>query len=114
MELSSDIEIYDSDIPALEAVLRKLNEKVGTRRNAEYFRQEIIGRFHEIGFMVDAKAFMPVDDGEKFVEFRLSITGRCERKAFDHERQAHEVQHDVLGLGDGGVITEQGAIRPPI
>lgn len=108
MDLTTDIQVYDHEIPALEKVSRILNEKVASRRDAEDFRREIVGRFAEIGFVVETKVFVPADTpyGKEpdFVTFNLALVGRCDPQPFDHERQAAEVRADILDLGTGGTI----------
>lgn len=108
MEVTSDINLYDSELLRVEEVALKLQEKTGTRRDAEDFRREIIGRFEEIGLIVQTRVLIPADTPygrePEFVMFGVVITDRCEHKPFDHERQAHEVRADILDLGTGGII----------
>lgn len=108
MDVESDIPLYDHDFFAIEEVAAKLHEKVGTRRDVEDYRREIIGRFEDIGLVVRTRVTVPADTPlgkpPEFVSFTISIVDRCERKPFDHERQAHEVKADILDLGEGGTI----------
>jgi hypothetical protein len=106
------IDIYDSDLIRAEEVLRVLNEKSGKLKNLEEFRKEIIGRFEEIGLVVDPKVWTTTEEG--VFAFDVEITGRCEKHAFDYDRQVHEVTHDILELlppGERGTI-KSGQINP--
>lgn len=139
-EVTASIDIADHEFPSIEEVCRRINEKVGSHRDAEGLVQEIKGRFADIGLVVNVDAYVPANEmcrgcggtgrltkgrvtvdcvgcggsghfasGEpEFVELSIAIVGRTERKEFDHERQAHDVQHDTLGLGTGGLISEKG------
>ncbi len=100
------IDLYDSEILAAEKVLEALNEKSGKAVPLEAFRKEIIGRFEEIGLVVDPKVWTSAL-GEGIFEFEIEIQGRTEPRAFDYDRQVHEVTNDILDLlpnQDKGVI----------
>jgi hypothetical protein len=101
--VESDVDIYDSEHVALEAVLRKIQSAVGTRTNLEDFRQRIMAMFHRVGFLTDVRVFEARREGdtEDCFMFKVVITGRVNAEAeFDHDRQQYEVIHDVLGLKD--------------
>lgn len=90
-------DLYDHEIVAIDEVMRKLQDKQGTFTSMEGFRKEAIGRFAEIGFVVDVKVWETDEPGTYAVD--LDITGRCEpQEGFDHERQQWEVREDVLGI----------------
>lgn len=112
MSMSSNIEILDSEIIAIEKVLKKLQDKQGKGGvNQEAFRKEIIERFAEAGFKVDVKWYTTNVEGVFMPE--VSIVDRLEGQ-FDPDRMVHEVTNDLLGLGEGGVIktTNSGLIVP--
>jgi hypothetical protein len=108
-------DLLDSEILAIEQVLLALARKAGTHADLESHRREIIERFAEIGFVVDVQVWETNVEGCWI--FRPVLTARIEGKAFDHERMAHEVQHDILGLGTPGTIhtTKSGihVVRDP-
>jgi hypothetical protein len=96
------VNVHDTELLRLGAVLKALREKQAKRTDLEAFRKEIIGRCEEAGFVVDVKTWTtPID--ETF-SFEVELVDRCEPKPFDHERQTWEVRQDVLDLGTGGVI----------
>lgn len=106
------IELYDSEIPIIESVLRALNQKVATRTNVDGFDREIKDRFLNAGFEVDIKWWEALVNGEPCLQPEITITGRVEKQddnLFDHARQAHEVQTDLLDLGEGGLIKPSAA-----
>lgn len=59
--VTSNIDIYESERPKLDAVIARLSEKVGTHQDAEGYRREIIDRFADIGFKVSIKVLMPAE-----------------------------------------------------
>lgn len=102
--VDSTIELYDSDILAIEKVIARLNaEDVGQRRELEDFVQKVKEKFHDIGFLVDVLVWTSNVDGVFVPE--ITINGRVEDKPFDYDRQVHEVTNDLLELGEGGVIS---------
>lgn len=104
--LESEIDLYDSDRLALNKVINTLAQAVGTLRSLEGYRQEIMDRFFEAGFLTDVRVFEAEVEGtgDKVFHFKVVLTGRAEKEEeFDHERQAHEVQSDLLGGGKNSV-----------
>lgn len=100
------IEVTDSEIIRIEAVLKKLNERQGLGGvNLEGFRQEAMDRFRQIGFEVAVRVYTTEQDG--LFAFDLDIIDRLEG-AFDPDRQVWEATHDILDLGEGGVIKTDG------
>lgn len=102
------IDLYDHEILEAEKVLAALNEKRAKVVNLEAFRQEIIGRFEEIGLEVVAKVWGTNEEG--LYAFDIEIQGRCEPHAFDYDRQVHEVTSDILDLlpnQDKGIIKSE-------
>lgn len=103
--LESDVELYDTDRVALNGALQKIQASVGTRQNLEDFRQRIVGMLWDIGFKSDVRVFEgfmendPSRDTMYF--FKIVLNGRVTvEKEYDHDRQQHEVIHDVLGIKD--------------
>lgn len=108
----SQIELYDSEIPIVESVLRALNQKVATMSSVDAFDREAKDRFRNAGFEVSINWYDAIVNDERCYLPEIAITGRIERKdddLFDHERQAHEVQTDLLELGEGGIIKPSAA-----
>jgi hypothetical protein len=88
-----------------EKVLEALNEKRAKVVNLQGFQEEIVGRFQEIGLVVEPKVW--ATDQEGLFAFDIEIQDRCEPRAFDYDRQVHEVTNDILELlppGERGVI----------
>lgn len=104
--MSGDVNVacnlLDSEVLKVESVLREINQKTGKSVNLEGFRKEIIGRFEDIGLKVQVRAYTSNEDG--VYPFDIDIVDHCERKAFDYDRQVHEVTTDILDLGTKGVI----------
>ena len=112
-DMDSAVELYHSDIIKLESVLAEVNKYQGTRQNLEVFIQEIEGRFAEAGYRVEVVTFQDEHEPD-FYGFDLNILDRIEPVEFDHEKMAHEVQHDILGLSQPGAVTKDGVwIEPP-
>lgn len=101
-DVTPTIDLYDSEIPLIEEVLRKLNEKSGKHVPMEAFRKEIIGRFEDIGLVVHVRVYSTADAGglplDDVYAFDIDIYDRCERKPFDIERMHYEVVNDVAGI----------------
>jgi hypothetical protein len=112
--VSSQVNLYDSEIIEVEKVLEKLNKRRESRTSYEAFTDEVKNRFHEIGLVAsvlwyEAGAEQP-DGSLKKIEGvlipEILIKARTDAKTFtfDHERMQHEVQSDLLQLGTGGKI----------
>lgn len=110
-------DIADSEILEIEKVLTTLNQRARDKqRNFADFEREIRERFEDIGFVVTVSWYEFGREGQVgavpgAAMPEVTISGRCERKPFDHDRQVHEVTHNILGLpGQEGVIkTNTGA-----
>lgn len=112
-DVSSMIDLNDSDILALEGVLQKLNEKQGKVLSLEGFRKEAIERFAEAGFRVEVFAYeAETHGGQPLVAWKMEIRERLEGK-FDPDKMVHETVSDILGLGTGGVIKTNGGLWTP-
>lgn len=106
--LTINCEVMDSELLVIEKVLEKINERQGKGGvNLEAFRKEIIERFAAIGFRVEVKVY--TTDQEGLYWFEIELADRLAGQ-FDPDRQVHDVTHDILELGDSGVInTKQTA-----
>lgn len=116
MDVTADFDVYDHEIDAIQKVLEAIAPKQGKRINLEAFRKEVIGRFEEIGIVAEIVTYTTTEDGETPIEglyaWDLVLRRRTEPHAFDREQQAHEVRSDLLGLGEGGTISESGLWKP--
>lgn len=108
-EMTSDIELYDHDIQAIGEVLGQLKLRQETVVPLESYRKEMIGRFADIGLVANVQVWST--DAEGVYWFDITIAGRLEPTVFDHDRQVAEVTRDLLGLGEGGVISTRH-LRP--
>ena|SRR5437016_115100 len=97
------VDIYDHEVEAAQRVAEELQRRSqGRPRDMEAFRKEIIGRFEEIGLVVEPKVWTIAIDGveQKGVYgFDVEIVDRIAKGPFDRERQGWEVRKDILGLG---------------
>jgi hypothetical protein len=110
-DISKTIDVYDTEVLAIEKVLATLRERSMGSRNLQSFNDEAQTRFHEIGFLVDIKWFT-TDQADVYAPV-IDIVGRTEKDfVFDRDQQVHEVTNDVLELGEGGVIkTNKDAMK---
>jgi hypothetical protein len=104
-------DIADSEILGIERVLTALRQRAEDKSlNFTAFEREIRERFEDIGFVVTVTWFEFGREGSpgavpNAAMPEITIVDRCERKPFDHDRQVHEVTHNILGLpGQEGVI----------
>lgn len=107
--VQSMIDLYDSEILAIEKVLDQLNaEDVGKRKQVDSVDHKIEDMFRRIGLKVSVMWYTAADrrgqevDGVFIPE--VTIQDRIDRHEFDHDRQVHQVTNDLLELGDKGVI----------
>lgn len=101
------IDLYDSEILAIEKLTVALNQEIAGRRfDLEDTSQRIQGEYEALGFVVDVKWFTTTDHG--FVP-QVEIRGRISNEEFDHDRMVHEVTSNILGIDTdgGGVIKSQ-------
>jgi hypothetical protein len=105
--MSELVNILDSEIKELQGVHQTLEGRTYKSHNLAAFEREIVERFQEIGFVVDVKWYQTniASVSSPVVE----VIGRCTPVApedFDHEKMAHEVVSNVLGLPeeDAGII----------
>jgi hypothetical protein len=106
MDISSVIELHDSEIIELEkGPLAYLQKYQGRSVDLEGFRRAAIESFSDAGFSVNVKAW--TTDQEGVYAFDLEINGRVPGgRRFDPDRQVHEVVSNILELPDqdGGWI----------
>lgn len=101
-DLTSMIELNDSDILKIEKVVNRLNERQWQSGvNLDAFRREAEERFAQAGFKVTVKAYTTNQEG--LYAFDIEINDRLEGE-FDPDQMVHEATNDVLDLGTGGVI----------
>lgn len=108
---------YDSEVAAGRDLLFRLQEKYANARvNPQDLVDDVIEQFAQIGLVVDVKTYATGEvkgyhplTGEPMVEhvpdlwtFDVEIQGRVDKHEFDHERMAHEVQSNILGLANDG------------
>lgn len=109
MSAGAGPEILDSEMLEIEQVLETLKRRCedGRRLDRGMFDQEIQDRFANAGFKVVVNWYETNVTDVRMPE--ITITGRTERIGeFDHDKMAHEVTSDILGLGTGGVIKTSG------
>lgn len=111
MTTTAPPEIADSEILEIERVLTTLNQRALDKSHSfEAFEREIKERFEDVGFVVAVSWYEFGREGQvgavpNAAMPEITITDRCERKPFDHDRQVHEVTSNILGLpGQEGVI----------
>ena len=105
MSAGAGPDILDSEMLEIESVLETLKRRSedGRRLDRGMFDQEIQDRFANIGFKVNVLWYETNMTDVRMPE--VTIVGRTEKVgAFDHDKMAHEVTSDILGLGQGGVI----------
>lgn len=100
-ELTSMIELNDSDILKIESVVKILNDRQGKVLNLEAFRTEAFERFAEAGYRVTVKAYTTNQEG--LYAFDIEINDRLEGE-FDPDQMVYEATNDVLNIGEKGVI----------
>ena len=112
-EVTSQIELTDSEIIKIEGVLQHLSQKQGRIQHLDGYRREIIERFAGIGLGVNVRVYTTTQSG--LYAFDIDITERVMGE-FDPDQQVWDVTHDILDLGTKGVIdtkTKKDGIRPP-
>lgn len=103
MQDTGPIDIYDSEVIKIEGVLDRVQEQCSGPILVDSVDRMITEEFAKIGFVVDV-TWWDTDQPGLFMP-EITITGRTEEHEFDHERMAHEVQSDLLDLGEGGKIS---------
>lgn len=97
-ELTSAIPIYDHEKDGINQVVSALRDKQRSMVNLEAFRREVIGRFEEIGLVVNVLVYETSQSDLWW--FDIEIVERTDPRPFDHERQAEEVQAIAGGYID--------------
>lgn len=93
MDVTNDIELYESDRPKIVAVAQHFASRIGTYTTAEALAVDITGRFEDAGYRVDLVFGVQDQAGTKTFLPHVRIVGRVEPEAeYDYERQAREVQ----------------------
>jgi hypothetical protein len=105
--ISSNIQLYDSEIIAMDPIVRWMGDQRQRRVDLESFRKEIIERFGMINLRVNVKVWETnVPD---VYAFDVDIAGRVKESAFDFDKMIWEVTHNILE--EPGV--ETGFIKGP-
>lgn len=107
------IEVYDHEVLQIEQAKKDLEAHAQGRRNYEDFDREIKEKFASIGFAVTVNWYTAANPDNTEIEGVLipdiTVDGRIGTDGaiaepgtftFDHDRQVHEVTHDLLELGD--------------
>lgn len=105
MNVTSHVELYDSDLLAIErGPLAYMQSRQFSRMNLEEFRVATKEKFEDIGFRVNVKCY-DTDVSDTYA-FDVEILEKLEKRAFDFDRQVHEVTRNILELPDqeGGFI----------
>jgi regulator of RNase E activity RraB len=108
-------DLYDHEIDAMDkGPVKWMQQMQGTRMDLETFRKTAIGKFAEVGFKVDVKAWTTNDEGT--VAFDIDIIDRIEKHEFDFDRQVHEVVNNYLNDPDaetGFIKTDMSKLHKP-
>lgn len=111
MNVTSHVDLYDTDILAIEkGPLAYMRSKQFERMDLEDFRKTTQERFEQLGFRVNVKCYDTDQSG--VYAFDVEILGRTSQKSFDYDRMTHEVVNNVLALPDqaGGWIDTDKAL----
>jgi hypothetical protein len=92
-----DINLYDTEVLAIEKMAEKLRTAVGTARNLEAFRREVSQRFDEIGLVARVAVYEQQTRQGPVYFPEITIVGRHAARSFDHDQMRHEVQRNVIG-----------------
>jgi hypothetical protein len=106
--MSNLLDLYDSEVLAIEKVADWMKAQQRTPRHLDSFVRESENRFAEAGFKARVKTYSTNEDGT--FAFEVEILDRLDRRAFDYDRQVHEVTNNLLELpGEGGIIKADSA-----
>lgn len=102
-DVTKTLDVHDSEVNEIHQVLTILRQRADKAHNYDSFQNEIVDRFHRIGFEVDVRWYETDQPGVLIPE--INISGRVDKNfVFDRDRQTAEVTSDVLDLGEGGVL----------
>ncbi|MEU9405670.1 hypothetical protein AB0E08_08185 [Streptomyces sp. NPDC048281] len=110
-------DILDSEILALEAIFKDMQDRYGTRSfDVEEFEREAKDRCHDqLGLAIDIRWKALADGTGRLIKGAASpeieIVGRVVKKAFDHDQKVHEVTRDIADLGTQGIIASSEPAR---
>lgn len=116
MDVESRVELYDSDMKTINDVCQRLNSWVGTKADYDSFFNEVQTLFHNAGFVISIQYKIYVDGSvPETMPYQFTIVDRVRPESgFDHERQAWEVQRDVLGTDPNpGALQPDGSVKSP-
>lgn len=107
--------IHDSEIVELEnKVFNPALERKGIPTDLDAWRNRIIEKSRDCGFVVDVLVFSTTEDGVHAIPglYAFDFVIKRRLKEFDPDKQVWEVTNDVLDLGEGGVIkTDKGVLK---
>jgi hypothetical protein len=108
-EITSAIELHDSDILAIErGPYAWAQDQYGKSLNIHQFTEDLKEKFAQIGFGVDVQVWDTNQPGA--YRFQVEIQRRLSGE-FDPNQQVHEVVNDILHLGTGGWINTGEAMK---
>ena len=109
--MSDVLDLLDSEVKQIFEVTALLRQRASAKQhNYSDYQREVEDRFAEIGFTVDVSWYSYGFEGSPGAMANsampeITITGRVVPKAFDRDRQVHEVTSNILGIpGQEGVI----------
>lgn len=105
-------DIQDSEILQLEQITTKLMDRYKTRSfTLDEFEREAKDRFHDAGFAIEVAWHKFAANGKQVdggLAPDITIVGRVEKTAFDHDQKVHEVTRNILDLDQPtGVIKSE-------
>lgn len=109
-ELTSTVELYDSDISRIDnGPLAWAREREGRMLDIDQFTKDLTEQFAHIGFGVDVQVWDTQQEGAYV--FKIEIQRRLTE--WDPDQQVHEVVNNVLDLPgqDGGWIKTEEAMK---
>ena len=110
-EITSAVELYDSDILAMErGPIAWARSREGNTLHIDQFTKDLTEQFALIGFGVDVQVWSTAQDDT--YAFKIEIQRRLGSQ-WDPDRQVHEVVNNVLDLPDqeGGWIKTDEAMK---
>lgn len=109
-------ELYESEFDMIIGIADAVQTKhIGHLVDLDAFQREMEERMADAGYRVKVRWYKGTYEGDtqEYNVPRVELVGFTDKRPeFDHERQAWEVQHDVLGIdGFKGKISEGGIIK---
>lgn len=110
-DLNSHVELYDTDILAIEAgPLKYAQDRAGKTLDIDRFTKDLAEQFAQIGLGADVQVHTTAQTG--VWAFVIEIQRRLDESPFDFDRMVHEVTNNVLALpGQEGFINTSQAMN---